>query len=100
MKVGVRLKSSACSTEVMVIRASASVTEIECCGQPMVPSAGSSTGDDRPDSDSTEMVEVGKRYENEELGIEVLCIKSGKGTLTVGGTALTMKIAKPLPSSD
>lgn len=48
-------------------------------------------------SDGTQL---GKRYADEGVGIEVLCTKPGTGTLTVNGDRLPMKEAKPLPSSD
>ncbi len=44
--------------------------------------------------------EVGKRYADEEAGIEVLCTKGGQATLSVGADPLPLKGAKPLPSSD
>jgi hypothetical protein len=43
---------------------------------------------------------VGKRFADEESGLEVLCTKAGDGALSIDGTLLPMKGAKPLPSSD
>ena len=43
---------------------------------------------------------LGKRYEDEASGLEVLCSKGGDGTLTLDDTPLVVKSAKPLPSSD
>ena len=43
---------------------------------------------------------LGKRYEDETAGVEVLCTKPGPGALACDGRALTLKSAKPLPSSD
>jgi hypothetical protein len=43
---------------------------------------------------------LGKRYADEAIGLEVLCTKAGQGSLSVGDTALAVKEAKPLPSSD
>jgi hypothetical protein len=43
---------------------------------------------------------LGKRYIDEISALELLCNKSGKGTLTLDGRALTFKEAKKLPSSD
>ena len=43
---------------------------------------------------------VGKRYADEELGIELLCTRAGEGSLSVGDRPLPVKGAKPLPSSD
>ena len=43
---------------------------------------------------------VGKRYEDTDAGLEVLCTKAGPGSLSIGARAMTQKDAKPLPSSD
>jgi hypothetical protein len=43
---------------------------------------------------------LGKRYADEDLGLELLCMKAGEGTLAVDGTAIPLRDAKPLPSSD
>ena len=44
--------------------------------------------------------QLGKRYADEELGLEILCTKGGDGSLSVGETVLDVKGAKPLPASD
>lgn len=99
LKAGTRLRSAVSETEVIVVRAPAGGAGVECGGHPMVP-----LGEDPPpglqatgDDGSTLM---GKRYADEELGLELLCTKGGAGTLSVGGTPLPLKEAKPLPSSD
>ena len=43
---------------------------------------------------------VGKRYADEDSGLEVLCAKPGPGALAVDGREVPVKGAKPLPSSD
>ena len=43
---------------------------------------------------------LGKRYVDEASGIELLCSKGGSGSLACDGRAMTVKGAKPLPSSD
>jgi hypothetical protein len=43
---------------------------------------------------------IGKRYADEELGLELLCTRAGTGALTVNGEVLQVKGAKPLPASD
>ena len=45
-------------------------------------------------------VALGKRYVNKSGDLELLCTKPGEGSLSVGGAPLTLKEAKPLPSSD
>lgn len=96
MKAGSKLKSSVCDTEVMVIKAAD--VAVECGGAPM--------GEDKPATKGTinpsfaEGTKMGKRYVNAAGTLELLCIKAGQGSLSVDGTALTLKDAKPLPSSD
>ena len=43
---------------------------------------------------------LGKRYADDDLGLELLCTRAGTGALTVDGRPLLVKGAKPLPSSD
>ena len=96
MKPGTKLKSAVCDTEVMVIRCGEGA--IECGGAPM--------GESKPDtagalneafSGGTQM---GKRYVDAAGTFELLCVKPGKGSLSVDGVALSVKDAKPLPASD
>jgi hypothetical protein len=44
--------------------------------------------------------QLGKRYADETVGIELLCTKAGEGSLALNGEPLLLKEAKPLPSSD
>ena len=44
--------------------------------------------------------QLGKRYADDELGLELLCSKAGEGSLSVGEAVLDVKGAKPLPASD
>jgi hypothetical protein len=44
--------------------------------------------------------QIGKRYADEDAGIEILCTKGGEGSLSIGDERLHLKDAKPLPSSD
>ena len=96
MKPGTRLKSAACDTEVMVIRAGAGT--IECGGVAM--------GEEKPttaaalSADFSDGTLMGKRYVDADGQYELLCVKPGKGSLSVSGVALATKDAKPLPASD
>jgi hypothetical protein len=44
--------------------------------------------------------QLGKRYADEALGLELLCTKAGEGSISVGEAILEVKGAKPLPASD
>jgi hypothetical protein len=100
LKSGSRWRSAVSDTEVIVVRASTSPHTLECGGHPMVPQ-----GEERPsglsiDPAFAEATAVGKRFADEESGLEVLVTKAGDGSLSIDGVALPMKGAKPLPSSD
>lgn len=96
MKPGTKLKSAVCDTEVMVIKGNDFV--VDCGGQAMSESPAGDKAE--PDAGFAEGTKVGKRYVNEEGSVELLCVKAGKGSLSIGGTALHIKDSKPLPSSD
>jgi hypothetical protein len=95
MKPGTKLKSAVCDTEVLVIRSAVAV--VECGGTPMAEERPAERGTIDPAfAGGTQM---GKRY-IDDAGVELLCVKPGKGSLSIGGVALKAKEAKPLPSSD
>ena len=100
LKPGTRMKSAVCASEVMVVAAPSGDTELCCGGAPMAalsedPPAGAAL-----DPDASDGTALGKRYVNEAGDLEVLCTKPGDGSLSAGGSALAVKGAKPLPSSD
>ena len=97
MKPGTRLKSAVCDTEVMVVRGQGDIV-VECGGAPMTEAAPAERGTlDPAHAAGTQM---GKRYVDEAGTVEFLCVKPGKGSLSIAGVALKPKEAKPLPSSD
>ena len=73
--------------------------DLRCGGHPMTP-VGETVELRDPEPGFADGSLLGKRYCADDLGIELLCIKSGSGSLSVGGEALHLKQAKPLPSSD
>jgi len=100
VKAGSRLKSAACESEVIVVRAPAGDVDLRCGGAPLV-----DIGADRPSGVAVDPAHsagtlLGKRYADEDLGIEVLCTKAGSGSLSIGNEPLGVKQAKPLPASD
>jgi hypothetical protein len=99
LKVGSRLRSAVCTTEVMVVRAPADDVELTCGGAPMAAPDAVPEGL-TIDPELAGGSQLGKRYADEELGLEVLVTKAGDGTLCVNGTVLPIKGAKGLPASD
>jgi len=100
VKVGNRLRSVVCDTEVIVTRAPTKEVEISCGGHPMVPLGTEPPAGVSLDPDAASGAQLGKRYADEEVGLELLVTKAGKGTLALNGTPLEIKQAKALPSSD
>ena len=96
MKPGTRLKSAACDTEVMVIKCGPGT--IECGGAPMAEAKPAEPAPLSPDFSGATL--MGKRYVDAGGAFELLCVKAGKGSLSVDGVVLVTKDAKPLPASD
>jgi len=99
LKAGTRLRSAVCNTEVMVVAAPKDEVELACGGAPLIEMGVEPTGAAIAE-DAKGGTQVGKRYVNEDGDLEVLCTKPGEGSLAAGGALLTVKGAKPLPSSD
>ena len=100
LKAGTRLKSSVCSTEIMVVAAPKDEVELTCGGAAVIELGGEAPAGASISDDAQEGTQIGKRYINEAGDLEVLCTKPGDGSLAAGGATLTIKGAKPLPSSD
>ena len=98
LKPGLRLKSTADTTELMVVRAPGGDVDLRCGGAPVAPMGDATEATLDPDYSGG--TQIGKRYADEETGMEVLCTKTGKGTLTIGGRPIGAKEAKKLPASD
>jgi hypothetical protein len=101
VRPGSRFRSTTGTAEIVVVRAPDDDLSLECAGQPMVAAddpGAAETGVDEIDPDTA--VLLGKRYEQPDLGLEVLCVKGGQGPLMANGSELVIKGSKPLPSSD
>ncbi|PPJ25785.1 hypothetical protein C5E45_19420 [Nocardia nova] len=100
LKVGQSLASTTDATALIVVRAPKEDVALTCGGADMVAGkagVGDGSGIDPAHRSGTLL---GKRYVDEEIGLEVLCTKAGEGSLAVGSRPLEVKQAKPLPSSD
>jgi hypothetical protein len=100
LRPGLKLESTTCEAQVVVVKVpkDAPDVDVRCGGAPMQ-EAG--TGGDKVartlEGDATLL---GKRYADDDLGLELLCTQGGEGALSIGDTPLLVKGAKPLPSSD
>ena len=98
LKPGLRLKSTADTTELMVVRAPGGDVDLRCGGAPVAPMGDATEATLDPDYSGG--TQIGKRYADEESGLEILVTKAGSGSLSIGSSALSEKGAKALPSSD
>jgi hypothetical protein len=98
---GSRWKSAVCETEVVVIKTPRAGGELQCGGAAMLPHAPWQPPHGAvPAASHANGALLGKRYGDQAGGIEVLCTKPGTGSLSLDGQPLTLRQAKPLPSSD
>lgn len=97
LRPGLKLFSTVSDAQMVVVKAPAEPVEIACGGQPM---SDAEPGEIAAGDNLGEGPQMGKRYADEEVGIELLCTRPGAGAITVNGTPLELKGAKPLPASD
>jgi hypothetical protein len=100
VKPGDRLSSTVCSTQVIVIRADPAAGNLECGGAAMVAGDVPPCEGAVPEAGLDHGSRLGKRYRLPESSFEVLCVKTGSGTLTAGGIVLDVAAAAALPASD
>lgn len=100
IKPGMRVKSAVCTTEVMIVKATADNLDIRCGGEPVVEMTVEGNSGADIATEFAGGTQVGKRYVNEDETIEILCTKAGEGMLSQGDTVLELKESKALPSSD
>ena len=99
IKTGTRLQSQVCDTQVIVVRSSDALDDLRAGGVPMVPLNAEKSADAQLDPNFSGGTVMGKRYVDDS-GAELLVTKAGAGSLSIGGTPLEQKTAKPLPASD
>ncbi|MCW2623072.1 MAG: hypothetical protein JWL64_2674 [Frankiales bacterium] len=100
LKTGTRLRSQVDETQVVVIRAPAGEVDVLIGGHPVIDAKSEPAEGLTLDPALSDGTQLGKRYVREEGDLELLVSKGGQGTLTVDGTPLVLKDAKPLPASD
>jgi len=85
LKPGSRWKSAVCDTEVVVVRAAQGGIALECGGHPMIPHAEARPEGLTVDPAYAGGAQPGKRFADDVSGLEVLCTKGGKGSLSIDG---------------
>ena len=100
VKPGLRLTSTVCRTEVIVVKAPLTPIDLRCGGEGMVAKRHRSHDTGLVDIMHSDGTEVGQRYADEEVGLEVLCTKAGDGSLSLGDRRLPLKDSTPIPTSD
>jgi hypothetical protein len=100
LKPGSRWKSAVCNAEVVVVRPPKTPVTLECGGHPMVAMTAEKPAGLTIAADRAGPLPMGKRYSDEETGLEALVSKAGDGALSLDGRPLKLKDAKALPSSD
>ena len=93
LTAGARLKTTTSALEVVVVAPPTGDADLLAAGEPMTP-------DSVPGPAGDAVYAIGKRYVEDQSGIEVLVVKAGPGPLAIGGNELVIKTAKPLPASD
>ena len=100
-RVGQTLTSPVDTTTVIVVRAPSAELDITCAGVPLWDAkSGAPAPEGTADPAQLGGSQLGKRYADDELGLELLCTKGGEGTIAVNGIPLPLRDAKPLPASD
>jgi hypothetical protein len=99
LKAGTRLRSATDACEVVVVKTPGGAVDLRCGGHAFV-AIDAEVTPQGVESGFDAGTQLGKRYADEELGLEVLCTKAGEGSISVGDTVLAVKGAKPLPASD
>lgn len=101
LRAGQTLSSPVDTTTVVVVRAPSVDVDVTCAGVALYDArAKSAAPEAAADPDQMGGTQLGKRYADDDLGLELLVTKPGKGTLAVNGAPLSLKSAKPLPASD
>jgi hypothetical protein len=99
-RAGMRLQSAVCDTGIIVVKPPKGPGEIRCGGVPMLGINETAPAGVVLSEGANGGTLLGKRYVCEEAGLEVLCTKSGTGSLAFDDLPLVEQGAKPLPPSD
>ena len=99
LKAGTRLRSATDACEIVVVKAPAEPVDLRCGGHAFL-AIDAEVAPESIEPGFDQGTQLGKRYADDDLGLEVLCTKAGEGSISVGETILAVKGAKALPASD
>jgi hypothetical protein len=99
LKAGTRLRSATDACEIVVVKAPAEPVDLRCGGHAFL-AIDAEPAPQNVEPGFDQGTQLGKRYADDDLGLEVLCTKAGEGSISVGETILAVKGAKALPASD
>jgi hypothetical protein len=100
-RLGQVLASTVDSTTVIVVRAPDTDIDLTCAGVAMWdPKCGGASPAGEADPAQLTGAQMGKRYADDRIGLELLCTKPGQGTIAVNGVPLPLCGPKLLPASD
>jgi hypothetical protein len=97
LKPGTRLWSAVSAVSLVVVRPPSQEVTLTCGGAPMLDHEAPVGG---AEPVTGEGPVIGKRYVDEQTGLQVLCTRGAPGVLAVDGRPLEMMSARPLPASD
>jgi hypothetical protein len=100
LRVGQTLTSTVDATSLVVVRAPEDDVDVTCGGVAMTPQGEAPAAAATAEGERGDGLLMGKRYADEALGLELLCVKAGDYSVAVDGTTLVQKNAQPLPASD
>jgi hypothetical protein len=100
LRVGQTLTSTVDATSLVVVRAPEDDVDVTCGGVAMTPQGEAPAAGATAEGERGDGLLMGKRYADEALGLELLCVKAGDYSVAVDGTTLVQKNAQPLPASD
>jgi hypothetical protein len=85
---------------VVVVRAPSGPVDLSIGGTQVLDAGASQPAGTSLDESLADGTLLGKRYADPVSGLEVLCTKSGTGTITVDGRPAAMLAPRQLPASD
>jgi hypothetical protein len=97
---GVRVKSAVCSMEAIVIQPPSTPGLLTCGAEAALAATDAERAAVQLTAPEPGNALVGKRYVDAVSGLELLCTKSGNCAMSFDARPLTLREAKPLPSSD